>query len=67
MKRKGINRMESIQNFDYLFAAFAVLWVIVFGYFFFLTRQLADLRREVNALREERERHEDASATGADA
>lgn len=58
--------MESIQNFDYLFAAFAVLWVIVFGYFFFLTRQLADLRREVNALREERERHEDASATGAD-
>ena len=58
--------MESIQNFDYLFAAFAVLWVIVFGYFFFLTRQLADLRREVNALREERERHEDASAAGAD-
>lgn len=58
--------MESIQNFDYLFAAFAVLWVIVFGYFFFLTRQLADLRREVNALREEREQHEDASATGAD-
>ena len=66
MKRKGSNRMESIQNFDYLFAAFAVLWVIVFGYFFFLTRQLADLRREVNALREERERHEDAPATGAD-
>lgn len=58
--------MESIQNFDYLFAAFAVLWVIVFGYFFFLTRQLADLRREVNALREERELHEDASTTSAD-
>ena len=58
--------MDSIQNFDYLFAAFAVLWVIVFGYFFFLTRQLADLRREVNALRAEREQHEDASATGAD-
>ena len=58
--------METIQNFDYLFAAFAILWVVVFGYFFFLTRQLADLRREVNALREEREQHEDASATGAD-
>lgn len=57
--------MDSIQNFDYLFAAFAVLWVIIFGYFFFLTRQLADLRREVNALRAEREQHEDASATGA--
>ncbi len=47
--------MDAIQNFDYLFAAYAILWVVVFGYFFFLTRQLGDLRREVNALREERE------------
>ena len=46
--------METIQNFDYLFAAFAILWVVIFGYFFFLTRQLGELRREVNALREER-------------
>ena len=45
--------METIQNFDYLFAAFAILWVVIFGYFFFLTRQLGELRREVNALREE--------------
>ena len=55
--------METIQNFDYLFAAFAILWVVVFGYFFFLTRQLADLRREVNALREERENQDGSSAT----
>ena len=55
--------METIQNFDYLFAAFAILWVVVFGYFFFLTRQLADLRREVNALREERENQDGPSAT----
>ena len=46
--------METIQNFDYLFAAFAILWVVIFGYFFFLTRQLGELRRDVNALREER-------------
>lgn len=58
--------MDSIQNFDYLFAAFAVLWVIIFGYFFFLTRQLADLRREVNALREERDHGENASEEGND-
>ena len=56
--------MDTIQNFDYLFAAFAILWVVVFGYFFFLTRQLADLRREVNALREEREDQGGASSTG---
>ena len=58
--------MDTIQNFDYLFAAFAILWVIVFGYFFFLTRQLADLRREVNALREERENQASPSATDPD-
>lgn len=58
--------METIQNFDYLFAAFAILWVIVFGYFFFLTRPLADLRREVNALREERKNQAGASATDPD-
>ncbi len=46
--------MESVQNFDYLFAAFAIFWVVLFGYFFWVTRQLGDLRREVNALREER-------------
>ena len=43
-----------IQNFDYLFAAYAILWVVIFGYFFFITRQLSDVRREVEALREER-------------
>ena len=46
--------MDTIQNFEYLFAAYAILWVVIFGYFFYLTRQLGDLRREVNALREER-------------
>lgn len=58
--------MDTIQNLDYLFAAFAISWVVVFGYFFFLTRQLADLRREVNALREERENQDGASLTGPD-
>lgn len=55
--------MDTIQNFDFLFAAFAILWVVIFGYFFFITRQLSELRREVNALREERARE----APGADA
>ncbi|MCY4437339.1 MAG: CcmD family protein [Chloroflexi bacterium] len=45
--------MDTIQNFEYLFAAYAILWVVVFGYFFYITRQLGDLRREVNALREQ--------------
>ena len=48
--------MESLQNLDYLFAAFAILWVVIFGYFFYITRQLGELRREVKALHEDRAR-----------
>lgn len=55
--------MDTIQNFDFLFAAYTILWVIVFGYFFFLTRQLADLRREVSALRKERGNDDGASVS----
>ncbi len=48
--------MDTLQNLDYLFAAFAILWVVIFGYFFYITRQLGELRREVKALHEERVR-----------
>ncbi len=58
--------METIENFDYLFAAFAILWVVIFGYFFFLTRQLGELRREVNALREERASGESGPEVSSD-
>ncbi len=46
--------MDTLQNLDYLFAAYAILWVIIFGYFFYLTRQIGDVRREVDALQRER-------------
>ena len=53
--------MDTIQNFEYLFAAYAILWVVIFGYFFYITRQLGDLRREVNALREQHTSRESGS------
>ena len=58
--------MDSIQNFDYLFAAYAILWVVIFGYFFYLMRQLGDLRREVNALREERAESDSVPPAGSE-
>ena len=58
--------MDTIQNFEYLFAAYAILWVVVFGYFFYITRQLGELRREVNALREQHTSHESGSDEASD-
>ena len=58
--------MDTIQNFEYLFAAYAILWVVVFGYFFYITRQLGDLRREVNALREQHTSRESGAGEASD-
>ena len=58
--------MDTIQNFEYLFAAYAILWVVVFGYFFYITRQLGELRREVNALREQHTSRESGSDDASD-
>lgn len=58
--------MDSIQNFNYLFAAYTIFWVIIFGYFFFLTRQLSELRREVLALREEQVQPDDTPKQASD-
>lgn len=58
--------MDTIQNFEYLFAAYAILWVVIFGYFFYITRQLGDLRREVNALREQHTSRDSGSDEASD-
>lgn len=59
--------MDTIQNFEYLFAAYTIVWVVLFGYFFFLTRQLGDLRREVKALRDEQENSAGEQSAARDA
>ena len=39
-------------NFPFLFAAFAVTWVIFFVYAFFISRRREELQREVRELRD---------------
>ena len=39
----------------YLFAAYAVIWIVLFGYIFFVAQQVGDLRAQVRALRQERQ------------
>jgi len=37
-------------NLPYLFAAFAVSWVILFGYLFYVNRRQHELRKEISKL-----------------
>ena len=38
-------------NLPYLFAAFAVSWVVLFGYLFYVNRRQHELRKEITRLR----------------
>ncbi len=38
-------------NLPYLFAAFAVCWVVFFAYIFFVTRRQQEIRKEITRLR----------------
>ena len=37
-------------NLPYLFAAFSVSWVILFGYLFYVNRRQHELRKEISKL-----------------
>jgi CcmD family protein len=39
-------------NFWYLFAAYSIIWLLVFGYVFTLLRREKAVRREIAALKE---------------
>ena len=41
-----------MENAGYLFAAFAIIWALVFGYVLLLFNRQRRLRREINSLRE---------------
>lgn len=43
------------QNLVYLFAAYTIIWIVLFGYMFFLSQQVGDLRNQLAALRRQRE------------
>ena len=38
-------------NLPYLFAAFAVSWVVLFGYLFYVNRRQHEMRKEITRLR----------------
>jgi CcmD family protein len=45
-----------MQNLVYLFAAYTIIWIALFGYLFNLSRRQQRLREEMNSLRRAMER-----------
>ena len=41
-----------MENAGYLFAAFSIIWALVFGYLFSLFHRQRKLSREINSLKE---------------
>ena len=41
-----------MENAGYFFAAFSIIWALVFGYVLFLFNGQRKLRREINSLKE---------------
>ncbi len=41
-----------MENAGFLFAAYTIIWALVFGYVFFLVRRQANIKRQIDALKE---------------
>ena len=41
-----------MENAGYLFAAYTVIWAVVFGYVFYLSNRQRRLRQEIDSLKE---------------
>lgn len=41
-----------MENLGYLFAAFTIVWLALFGYIFSLSRRQVKLRRDIDLLKE---------------
>jgi CcmD family protein len=46
-------------NLPYLFAAFAVSWVVLFGYLFYVNRRQHEMRKEIARLQHIVEQHQE--------
>ena len=52
MNEAIIQRGVSMQNAGYLFAAFTIIWALVFGYVLFLVRKQSTLNRQIELLKD---------------
>ncbi len=49
-----------MENAGYFFAAFALIWAVVFGYVLFLVNKQAKISRDIKAIEDARSRQDQA-------
>lgn len=62
---EGLTQQAPGESFlHYLFVAFAIVWLVFFGYLFYLARRQADLHRDMEQLRRSSLRGEPTPSQG---
>ena len=51
-----------MENLGYLFAAYTVIWIVVFGYILFMQRKQKKLQQQINLLEQSMDRQKTADA-----
>ncbi len=54
-----------MQNLPYLFATYAIVWLVLFGYLFVVATQVRSVRREVELLKEQVGKGEHSASVAA--
>jgi len=49
---------RKLKNLGYLFAAYSVVWLVLFGYVWSLQRRIFELERKIERLRVEKEKED---------
>jgi len=50
-----------MENLGYLFAAYTVIWIVVFGYILFMQRKQKKLQQQITLLEQSMDRQETAN------
>jgi CcmD family protein len=45
--------LKNMENAGYLFAAYTVIWAVVFAYVFFLVRKQSGVKRQLESIKED--------------
>ena len=53
-----------MENLGYLFAAYTIIWAVIFGYVFFLYYKQRKLRRQIDLLKDSTGEQQNRSARG---
>ncbi len=56
--------LAEVRNLSYLFFGYAVIWILLFGYLYSLSRRERDLRNEIERLKVERSEMRSEEQTG---